>query len=84
MAFYTKVDQETCISCGACGEIAPDIFAYDEEGISFSLLDRNEGAVEVPEDLADNLEDACEECPTDSIMLAEQPFAKHAKKGQTV
>jgi len=76
MALYVKVDQDTCIGCGACGEVAPDIFDYDEEGISFSLLDMNVGAVEVPEDLVDDLEDACDGCPTDSIKVAEEPFAE--------
>lgn len=74
MALYVKVDKETCIGCGSCGEIAPDIFDYDEEGISFSLLDMNVGRVEVPDDLVDDLEDAVDGCPTDSIQVAEVPF----------
>lgn len=42
MALYVKVERDTCIGCGACGAVAPDIFDYDERGISFSLLDFNE------------------------------------------
>ncbi|WP_411831801.1 V4R domain-containing protein [Paenibacillus dokdonensis] len=30
---YTFVDKNTCIACGACGVIAPDIFDYDDEGL---------------------------------------------------
>ncbi|MGE7609828.1 ferredoxin [Peribacillus frigoritolerans] len=41
MALYVKVERDTCFGCGACGEVVPDIFDYNERGISFSLLDFN-------------------------------------------
>ena len=75
MAIYTIVDQETCIACGACGATAPEIFDYDDEGIAFSILDTNAGITEVSEDLEEDLEDAFDGCPTDSIKLAKEPFA---------
>ncbi|MGZ9815712.1 ferredoxin [Peribacillus simplex] len=75
MAIYTIVDQETCIACGACGATAPEIFDYDDEGIAFSILDANAGITEVSEDLEEDLEDAFDGCPTDSIKLAKEPFA---------
>jgi ferredoxin len=74
MPKYTIVDKETCISCGACGAAAPDIYDYDEEGISFVMLDNNEGTVSIPDDLMDDLMDAIEGCPTDSIKVAEEAF----------
>lgn len=74
MAQYTIVDQSTCIACGACGASAPDIFDYDDEGFAFVLLDNNEGTAEVDEDLLDDLEDAQEGCPTDSIKVADHPI----------
>ncbi len=74
MACYTIVNRETCIACGACGVVAPDIFDHDEEGISFSKLDSNQGITEVDEALIDDLEDACEECPSDSIKISDHPF----------
>lgn len=39
---YTIVDKETCFACGACGATAPDVFDYDDDGISFVVLDDNE------------------------------------------
>lgn len=74
MAKYTIVDQDTCIACGACGASAPDIFDYDDEGLAFVHLDDNEGQAEIDEDLHDDLEDAYEGCPTDSIKVSAQPI----------
>ncbi|MDD1502441.1 ferredoxin [Lysinibacillus xylanilyticus] len=70
MAKFTRVDQDTCIACGACGASAPDIFDYNDEGIAFVILDNNKGCKEVPLDLYDDLEDAMEGCPTESIKVA--------------
>lgn len=75
MPKYTIVDQATCIACGACGASAPEIFDYDEEGLAFSLLDENTGEQEVPEELLDDMMDAYEGCPSDSIRLADEPFS---------
>lgn len=74
MAKYTIVDKETCIACGACGASAPDIYDYDDEGIAYVILDDNTGTAEVPEVLLEDLEDACEGCPTDSIRVSDEPF----------
>ncbi|MGM8214001.1 ferredoxin [Bacillaceae bacterium W0354] len=71
---FTIVDQDTCIACGACGASAPDIFDYDEEGISFNLLDKNTGTKEIPKELYSDLEDAYEGCPTESIKVNHSPF----------
>jgi len=68
---YTVVDQETCIACGAA---APEIFDYNDEGVAFVILDENEGTAEVPEGLFDDLDDAVEGCPTDSIKVETSPF----------
>lgn len=68
---YTVVDQETCIACGAA---APEIFDYNDEGVAVVILDENEGTAEVPEGLFDDLDDAVEGCPTDSIKVETSPF----------
>jgi ferredoxin len=74
MAKYTIVDKETCIACGACGAAAPDIYDYDDEGIAFVTLDDNQGIVEIPDVLVDDMMDAFEGCPTDSIKVADESF----------
>ncbi|WP_059103502.1 ferredoxin [Shouchella shacheensis] len=74
MAKYTIVDTDTCIACGACGLTAPDVYDYDEEGIAFAFLDHNSGTRVVPEELEDDMIDAKDGCPTDSIKYADEPF----------
>ncbi|WP_336787738.1 ferredoxin [Paenibacillus sp. MMO-177] len=76
MTLYTKVDQDTCIACGACGATAPELFDYDDEGLAMAIYrnDRNRGLTEIPESLQDDLQDACDGCPTDSIKLSSRPF----------
>lgn len=80
MAKYTIIDKETCIACGACGAAAPDIYDYDDDGIAFVILDDNQGIVEIPDDLLDDMQDAFEGCPTESIKIAEDPFDGNASK----
>lgn len=72
--WYTIVDKETCIACGACGATAPDIYDYDDEGLAFVTLDDNQGIVEIPDVLVDDMHDAKDGCPTDSIKVANEPF----------
>jgi len=76
MANFTFVDKDTCIACGACGAVAPDIFDYDDDGLAENILpgDGNRGIVKVPDALADDLDDACSGCPTASIKVSTTPF----------
>jgi len=73
---YTKVDKETCIACGACGSCAPDIFRYDDEGLSEVYLDgdENRSITKIPFSLHEDLEDAEAGCPTDSILVSAHEF----------
>jgi ferredoxin len=80
MAKYTIVDKDTCIACGACGVAAPNIFDYDLEGLAECVLDNNMGIIEISEELHDDLIDAEEGCPTESIKVAEKPFYSDALK----
>ncbi|GED17136.1 ferredoxin [Aneurinibacillus migulanus] len=67
----TWVDKDTCIACGACGATAPDVFDYDDEGIAFNKIDDNTNTAEIPDILFDDVRDASEGCPTDSIKVEE-------------
>ncbi|MCI1858910.1 MAG: ferredoxin [Sporolactobacillus sp.] len=80
MSKYMRVDQNTCIACGACQATAPDLFDYNEDGLAFSLIDDNQGIRPIPDDLLEDLADAYEGCPTESIQLADHPFVAETKK----
>ncbi|OAO89109.1 hypothetical protein AXX17_ATUG04400 [Arabidopsis thaliana] len=73
---FTYVDKDTCIACGACGATAPDIYDYDDEGLAEVIYksDGNHGVTEIPDELFDDLQDASDGCPTDSIKIADEPF----------
>ncbi|KRG12924.1 ferredoxin [Lederbergia galactosidilytica] len=75
MAKYAIINQETCICCGNCEGVAPHIFDLDQDGVAFVKLDDNQGLTPIPEDQMDSLIEAMEECPTDSVKIADQPFA---------
>ena len=59
---------------------APDIYDYDDEGIAFVTLDDNQGIVEIPDVLIEDMMDAFEGCPTDSIKVADESFDGDALK----
>ncbi len=67
----TWVDKDTCIACGACGAAAPDVFDYDDDGIAYNIMDDNQATAEIPEEMHDDVRDAADGCPTDSIKIEE-------------
>lgn len=75
MAKYVMVDKDTCIACGAA---APDIFDYDEEGLSEAIMDQNKGTDPLAEGLYDDLFDALDGCPTGSILVGDCPFGEES------
>ena len=66
MKIKTWVDKNTCISCGTCIAIAPEIYEYDSDG-------KAKAKVEVIEDpnLIQKVRDAEAACPTHSIKVEE-------------
>lgn len=65
MSKYTWVEKDTCIACGACGATAPDIYDYDDEGLAEVIFDgdANHGVKAIPDDLFDDMQDACDGTP---------------------
>ena len=74
MTKYTIVDQETCIACGTCGSICPDIFGYTDSGEAYVIIDNNAGNTAIPEDCMDEVEEAVSSCPTESIKWSDEPI----------
>lgn len=58
------VDENTCISCGLCEGICPEIFSL-ESGVSVA----KDGDVEA--EYQDATREACESCPVTAISIEE-------------
>jgi len=59
MARY-YVNQEECIGCGLCTEIAPEVFRMNGE------------KAEAYKDNGENAEEACSSCPVNAISKTEE------------
>lgn len=57
------VDKDTCIGCGLCPSICPDVFAMDDDGKAHAIVD------EVPEDIIDDAKEAESSCPVEAITV---------------
>lgn len=59
------VDRSLCSSIGLCEATAPDIFEIRPDGVLHILLD------DIPENRRIDLEQACENCPTQALSIQE-------------
>ncbi|MDU2673876.1 MAG: ferredoxin [Clostridium sp.] len=58
-----NVDKETCIGCGMCPSICPEVFDMDDDGKAHTIVD------EVPEGKEDETQDAADSCPVTAISV---------------
>lgn len=65
MAKKATVNKDTCIGCGLCTGVAPDIFAIGDDGKSDVILDGGE----VPAELEAAADDAAAQCPVQAITV---------------
>jgi ferredoxin len=63
VAVKGHVDKETCIGCGLCPDICPEIFSMDDDGKAIALDN------EIPDDLVDSAKEAEEQCPVEAITV---------------
>lgn len=59
-----EVDKDTCIGCGACQAICPEVFEIDDTGLASAIG-------EASDDVVDAATDAMEGCPVNAIDKAE-------------
>ncbi|CUQ22733.1 ferredoxin [Clostridium baratii] len=57
------VDKDTCIGCGLCPSIAPEVFDMDDDGKAKEIVD------EVAEENQDAAKEAEESCPVNAIEV---------------
>ena len=56
------VDQDLCISCGACIGICPDVYVWNDDEKADVTVDP------IPEDMQEEAKDGQEACPTEAIL----------------
>lgn len=59
------VDKDTCIGCGLCPAICPEIYQMEDDGKAVASEE------EVPENLMDSARDAAQQCPVEAIAIEE-------------
>ncbi len=58
-----RVDRDTCIGCGLCPSICPEVFELTDEGYARAIES------EVPDTCHDDTMEAAESCPVDAIEV---------------
>ena len=59
------VDQDTCISCGACIATCPEVFQFNNDSKSHAVVDT------IPSELEESADAARDACPVAAIDLKE-------------
>lgn len=54
---------DTCIGCGACIAVSPEVFDLNEDGLAVSIIDGDLG------DLEASAKEAAESCPVEAIII---------------
>ena len=59
------VDKDTCIGCGLCPAICPEIYEMEDDGKAIASDN------EIPEAFKSSAQEAAEQCPVDAIAIEE-------------
>lgn len=57
------VDKETCIGCGTCPAVCPDIFKMNDDGKAAAV------DAEIANELKEAARDAASSCPVEAITI---------------
>lgn len=57
------VDRDTCIGCGNCESVCPDVFVLDTEGKSTVIIEV------IPQEFEKCAKEAEEQCPVSAITV---------------
>lgn len=60
-----KINEDSCIGCGACQSICENVFELNDEGLSSVKVE------EVGEEDQQSVRDASDSCPTSAIEIEE-------------
>ena len=56
------VDQDSCIGCGLCAQVAPDVYTMDG--------DKAVAIAEISDDMAEQAQSGADQCPVNAITVA--------------
>lgn len=59
------VNKDTCISCGACVGLCPEVYSFDEDDKAQAI------SGEIPEELQDGAVEGRDSCPVAAIDIKE-------------
>jgi len=59
------VDQDTCISCGLCPSVCPEVFEFNSDDKAEAIVDV------VPSEHESAAQEARDSCPVDAISITE-------------
>lgn len=57
------VDKDTCIGCGLCPAVCPEIFEMDDDGKAKASKN------EIADNLIESAKEAAEQCPVEAIIV---------------
>lgn len=69
-----KVNKDICIGCGACTQIAENVFEFGEDGLAEVKKDLKE----IKEEDEEFVLDAKESCPVEAITVQQESDAEEA------
>ncbi|MTI81765.1 MAG: ferredoxin [Firmicutes bacterium] len=58
-----QVDQDLCISCGACVDTCPEVYDWNDDDKAEAIVDV------VPDNMEDQAREAADSCPTEAIKV---------------
>ncbi len=58
-----KVDKDTCIGCGVCPAVCPEVFKMDSDGQAVAYVSP------VPGEFEESAEEAADSCPVSAIHI---------------
>jgi len=63
-AVKATVDQGTCIGCGLCPDVCPEVFAMDDDDKAYTKVDQ------IPAGVEEKATEAAQSCPVEAITIA--------------
>lgn len=59
------VDQDTCISCGSCVSMCPEVYQFNNDNKAYAVVDS------IPSDQSQAAKEARDSCPVNAIDIKE-------------